>query len=106
MSAPHGPRRVQVQLARVPIGVELSPSATNVLGEIAAALVSGARSIDEWPGCLPQPETCGARLLENLDQGGSQRHLHHCAGDGMDPEHAGEEHACSCGVTWSEVIEP
>lgn len=100
------PPHVPVQLAHVPIGVELSPAATNVLGEIAAALVSGARNIEDWPACELLSETCGARLLESLDQKGTQRHLHHCAGDGMDPEHVDEGHACSCGVTWAEVTEP
>lgn len=94
---------VPVQLAHVPIGVELSPAATNVLGEIAAALVSGARNIEDWPACDQQPQTCGARLLESLDQKGTQRHLHHCQST-TDAEHvAGVTHTCVCGREWQEV---
>lgn len=96
------PPHVPVQLAHVPIGVELSPAATNVLGEIAAALVSGARNIEDWPACELLSETCGARLLENLDQKGTQRHLHHCTEDAR-LDHADTPHTCVCGREWSEV---
>jgi hypothetical protein len=64
-----------------------------------ALLMAMSKHIDEWPRCEQIAETCGSRLLADLGRGA--KHLHHCAGDGMDPDHA--HHRCSCGQGWSEV---
>lgn len=50
---------------------------------------------EDLPQCPPEDGACSAALV-------AKHRVHHCVAE----PHDSADHACSCGVDWSEVVAP